>query len=280
MASGSSGPDADGDFLVASQEHVLGTSPQSSDSDLDGFSDLEELARASSPVDAMQIPTTTVPTSVGMTAHGGEDGQIHVLAAVYSTLANPRQVNVTFGVQIDQRMFVLSNEFVASHGTYQITSGASGQSLVHLVDLALSPAMILAVGEMTIFAKVGVAGFGTVYSADTVRLSHVDGVVVLIGPPPRPTGSGQGGGVNPIPAGSIYTPLPHGGSGGSIPSTWSQGEICLQHSAPVGVNGPVVTQEVISANCVNGFEGYCPPGCVASVGSTYSTLDPLGLIGG
>ena len=39
-------------------------------------------------------------------------------------------------------------------------------------------------------------------------------------------------------------------------------------------------QEVVAAYCIEGWDGYCPPTCAASVGSTYSTLDPIGLIGG
>ena len=74
-------------------------------------------------------------------------------------------------------------------------------------------------------------------------------------------------------------PLPAGGSG-DIPSTWSEGAVCFQRSTPVAVNGAVVTQEVVSAACMEGWEGYCPPTCSASVGSTFSTVDPIGLIGG
>lgn len=275
-----SGPDPDGDLLIAAQEHVIGTSPTQADSDNDGFSDLEELARGSSPIEGLNVPTGTLPTSIGMSAHGGADGNIHVLAAVYSTLANPRELRVNFGVQIDRRMVTLSHEWVAAHSTLQVTTAANGQSLIHLVDLALDPAMILGVGHMTIFSTVGVAGSGAVQCADTVQLLGVDGVVVMIGPPPRPISNMQGGGTGPTLPGGIYTPLPHGGAGGDIPASWSQGEVCFQRSSPVAVNGPLVTQEVVSANCVNGFEGFCPPSCTASVGSTYATVDPVTLVGG
>ncbi len=275
-----SGPDPDGDLLISAQEQVLGTSPTLADSDHDGFSDLEELARGSSPLDALHVPTGTVSTSVGMSAHGGADGNIHVITAVYSTLANPRQLRVNFGVQVDRGLVMLSNDWVAAHSTLQVTTGADGQSLVHLVDLAFDPAMILAIGHMTVFSTVGVAGSVMVQSADTVQLLGVDGMVVLIGPPPRPIAQMQGGGTGPTLAGGIYTPLPHGGAGGDIPSSWSQGEVCFQRSSPVAVNGPLVTQEIVSANCVNGFEGFCPPSCSGSVGSTYATVDPVTLIGG
>jgi len=279
-ASTGSGPDPDGDLLISAQEQVLGTSAMLADSDFDGFSDLEELARGSSPISSSSVPTGTVPTSVGMSAHGGADGYIHVLAAVYSTLANPRQLRVNFGLQVDRGVVMLSHEYVAANSTLQVTTGADGQSLVHLVDLAFDPASILATGHMTVFSTVGVAGSVAVQSADTVQLLGVDGVVVLVGPPPRPIVNLNGGPSGPALLGSIYTPLPHGGLGGDIPASWSPGEVCFQRSSAVAVNGALVTQEIISASCVNGFEGFCPPSCVSSVGSTYATVDPLVLIGG
>jgi hypothetical protein len=198
---------------------------------------------------------------------------------VYSTIANPRQVQLGFGVQIDQRIVTLSNTWVASNSSTQITTGAGGQSLVQLLDIRLEPAMILAAGQLTFYATATVPGAGTILSADTVRLLNIDGIVVLVMPPPRPENSQVPGAAPSLPGGSIYVPLPAGGSG-DIPSTWSEGAVCFQRSTPVAVNGPVVTQEVVSAACIEGWEGYCPPTCSSSIGSTYSTVDPIGLIGG
>jgi hypothetical protein len=47
-----------------------------------------------------------------------------------------------------------------------------------------------------------------------------------------------------------------------------------------GVNGPVVEQEVSSAECTDGWASYCGSDCAASAGSTVTMLDPLALIGG
>jgi hypothetical protein len=46
------------------------------------------------------------------------------------------------------------------------------------------------------------------------------------------------------------------------------------------VNGAIITNEIVSADCMNGWDGFCPPSCTSTVGSTYETVDPLGLIGG
>lgn len=269
--------DTDGDLLSDAQEQVLGTNASVADSDHDGFSDLEELARGSSPLFANHVPSSTTPVHVGMTAHTNGDGQVHVMIAMHSTVQNPRQIQLTFGAQIDQRVFTMSPSWLATHSTLQVGSG-SAQSLLTLIDVPFGIAPILAAGHMTFFAAVSLGAGGTTISADTVRLQNVDGVVALVTSPPRPMPS-PGGGPTPMSPGSIYIPLPANGPG-SIPSSWSAGSVCYQRSSPVAVNGAVVTQEIVSASCFEGFDGYCPPSCASSVGQTYQTVDPIGLIGG
>jgi hypothetical protein len=93
-------------------------------------------------------------------------------------------------------------------------------------------------------------------------------------------------------SGSIYVPLlpspdgsGNGGNGsgsgsGGAPVSWEPGEVCFQRSSTVGVDGAGTTNEVITAECVSGWDGFCPPGCSSTVGSTFRTVDPLALIGG
>lgn len=267
-----SGPDFDGDFLSDEQEQVLGTNPFVVDTDGDGFGDLEELARGSSPLLASSVPTNTQPVHVGMSAHPGIDGKIHIVVAVHSTVPNPRAIQLTFGAQIENRMFTFSTAWVAANSTMQVTTGVGANSLITLMDIPFQPSGILAAGHLTFFATVGLPGTG-VLSADTARLVNVDGMVALLARPPQTAGHPT------VLPGSIFIPLPEGGSG-NMPSTWSEGSVCYQRAAPVAVNGAVVTQEVVAAGCMEGFEGYCPGSCASSVGSTYSTVDPIGLIGG
>jgi hypothetical protein len=77
---------------------------------------------------------------------------------------------------------------------------------------------------------------------------------------------------------TIYMPLPL--SEGDNPVNWVPGEICVQQSSPVGSAGAVLTQEVTSAECQDGWEAACPPSCASSVGTTFTTIDPAVLIGG
>jgi hypothetical protein len=271
--------DPDHDFLCTVQERILGTSPTIADTDQDGYDDLEELARGSSPLSYHDVPTPREPVHLGLTAHGGDDG-LHILVAVHSADMNLRDTILDFGVQSGRQMMTVPSTWLASRSTSQLTTDGNGTGLIQLIDVMLDPALVHAMGQLTFYATASIAGSGTVSSADAVRFLSIDGFVVLAMAPPRPIPHPPGQQV-PGP-GSIYVPLPTGGTGGGggAPSSWSAGEICFQRTSPVAVNGPVVTSEVVSAECMNGWEGYCPPTCTASVGSTFATVDPVGLIGG
>lgn len=275
LAAQAANEDPDGDFLSTDQEQVLRTAADAADTDHDGYSDLEELARNSSPLDALSIPGGTQPIAIGMTAHGGSDGRIHILVAVHSTLANPRTMQLRFGVQIDQRTILFSNAWVGSNSSLRMTTSAGGTGILQLLDVALLPGPLLAAGHLTFFATATAPGLAPVVSADTVRLENVDGILVLL-VDPRPPDAQHGSTLSP---GSIYVPLPTGGSGG-IPASWVEGSVCFQRSSSVAVNGAVVIREIVAAGCTEGWEGSCPPTCAASVGSTYSTVDPIALLGG
>lgn len=270
------GNDADGDLLCDEQERVLGTSPTRFDSDYDGYSDLEELARGSSLILADDMPASSGPVHVGMSAHGGLDGQVHVVVGVYSSDLTLRDTSLELGYQVGRRMQPLRNDWVALNSTLQVTTSNDGLGLLSLLDLGIDPALIHALGQVSLYATGSVIGSGAVQSAASVRLLSIDGVIVLQMLSPRLVEAQS----HPAPStkGTIYVPLPVGG--GSLPSSWSAGEVCFQRASPVAVGGATITQEVVSADCLNGWDGYCPPTCTASVGSTYTTVDPVALIGG
>ena len=80
----------------------------------------------------------------------------------------------------------------------------------------------------------------------------------------------QGGGV-------IYRPL---AGDGSIPATWSSGQICHQKTTAVGMNGASVVHEVDEAGCQD-FDTYCSPGdCASTAGQPVERPDPGILLGG
>jgi hypothetical protein len=284
-------PDVDGDGLVYAQEHVIGTSPTSPDTDHDGFSDLEEIARHSSPNSATSRPDPDRRLAIGMVAHAQSDG-VHVLVSVFMSDMNLRSKQLQIGLYGHNQMITLSNNYLEGHSRLSFHPSTVTSGCVALIDLTLDPNIVHAAGHLTVWAKGALPGTpqGVVTTADALHLVSIAGIVLWAMPVERLSDSKKPGDGT---TSSIYMPLipaPSGGGsggngsgsggGGGVPATWEPGEVCFQHSTPVGTDGAAVVNEVIGADCVGGWDGFCPPSCAASVGSTYRTVDPLVLIGG
>jgi hypothetical protein len=280
-------PDVDGDGLVYAQEHVLGTSPTNSDSDHDGFSDLEEIARHSSPISALSRPDPNKRLGVGMVAHAQSDG-VHVLVSVFMSDMNLRAKQLEIGLYGHNQILPLSNSYLAQHATLTYHAASLASGCVALIDVVLDPNIVHAAGHLTVWARAGIPGASAATSAASVHLLSIAGIIVWAMPVLRPGAPDQKDGSSD----SVYVPLipaPSGGGsggngsgsgGGGVPATWEPGQVCFQHSSTVGTDGASVLNEVTSAGCVAGWDGFCPPSCASSVGSTYRTVDPLVLIGG
>lgn len=271
--------DTDGDGLVDRQEAILGTSSTRADTDRDGFSDLEELARKTSPLHAQWRPMTD-RMSVGMTAHGAE-GRVQLLLAVYCRIAELSKLRITFGVQVGGRVVNLSDSRIFTQSDMVVMPAKDPRSMVAVLDVPIAAPWLLHVHEATFFATV--AGHSSVAtSADTAEFRYMDGMILLVQDNPTFTLNSSAGHA-PANGGSssIFKPLPLD-DGEDVPSNWTEDEICSQRSSPVGVSsgGAVVTQEVVAAECEEGWDSSCPPSCSSSVGSTHTTIDPLILIGG
>jgi len=270
------GLDTDGDRLVDKQERVLGTLASVTDTDHDGFTDAEELSRNSSPLLFEQRPASN-SLSTGLTAHAQRDG-LHAVAAVYIPGGNYRDVDIHIGMLVGRNLCILRQEIVASRSFVTFSSAQDPNALVALVDFSFDRSWVSATGHFVLFATVGWRGTGVIAAADAIDLFDIAGTAVLAMPDPfhEPvydmTNSSTTG-----PA-TIYKPLTSGGS--DVPAGWVSGEICFQSSQPVGISGALVTHEVVAAACESGWDGACPPSCESSVGSTYTSVDPLVLIGG
>jgi len=281
-------PDVDGDGLVYAQEHVLGTAPTVADTDHDGFSDLEEIARHTSPISANSRPDPLKRMGIGMAAHAQSDG-VHVLISVFMSDMNLRDKHLEIGLFGHNQMIALSNTYLSQHATltYHAASVASG--CVALIDMILDPSMVHGAGHLTVWARGGVPGASASTSGASLHLLSIAGVIVWAMPVLRASSNDQ---TKDATGDSVYVPLipapSGGGSGGNgsgsgtggVPATWEPGQVCFQHSATVGADGGAIVNEVVSAACVAGWDGFCPPSCSSSVGSTYRTVDPLYLIGG
>jgi hypothetical protein len=270
--------DSDGDGLADRQESILSTSSIRADTDRDGFSDLEELARKTSPLFDEWRPTVE-RLSVGMTAHGA-GGKLHIVLAVYCRIAEFDGLRMTIGAQVGGRLLDLSSSRLVTSSDMHVMPAKDPRSMIATLDIPVAPYWIRRAGEATFYVTVAGHGSTVVTAADTAELRYMDGVITLVQDDPTfslNSTSGHlaasGGG------GSVFRPLLLDEEE-ELPSSWSEDEICAQRSAPVGVSGAVVTQEVISAECQEGWDASCPPSCSSSVGSTHTTIDPVILIGG
>ena len=271
--------DPDQDGLVNAQESVLGTNRFQADTDADGFSDLEELARKTSPLFPESVPTNN-DISVGITCRGGED-ELHALIALYLPDGKLRDKRFRVGLLIAGRTIALSERYLLQNGTLAMYPAADPNARIATLDLPLTPSFVRSFGHMTVFATLGDAPFGVAQAADSMHLLAFGQQIVLelqnpmiLGTACLTGGGQQSGSIGGV--GSIYVPLP---MGGGVPD-WTPGQVCVQQTSLIGVAGAKVTQEVTSAECQTGWDGYCPSSCASSVGNTYTTIDPVALIGG
>ncbi|MCB9914929.1 MAG: hypothetical protein H6828_07235 [Planctomycetes bacterium] len=279
LASGPHLVDADGDGLTDEQERVMGSSPFFADTDGDGFSDAEELARHSRPMDAKSTPLPAA-TDIGMTARG-ENGELRTVVAIYLADGNLASRTMQLGVVAAGRVVQLPpSSYLGASTIVQVPTAAPG-GVVVLVDAPLDQRMVRSIGELSVFSTLVDLGPSVVVGAAAADLQVRDGVEVLMQEPRLLVSASTTAAALPMSGPghtSLYNPIPPGG-GGDIPATWTPGEICYQLTVPVAVSNGVVTHEVVGADCLEGWDASCRADCSASVGDTFRTFDPLGLVG-
>lgn len=280
--------DSDGDGLVDRLERRMFTASDNADSDGDGFSDLEELARQTSPL-VPEALSARGRLRVGMAVF--EDANtLQVTLAVYLPDMNLRNKDLRVGFASGSRFVELSRPDLLSMATIEFAPAYAQTALIALIRIPIAASVVQNVGELNVYATVGNYGTGVVAGASAIRLAWMDGVPVWCMPDPTfvpPSSGGNGGSNSMLPdpgsgqgaanSGTIFVPLL---APVDLPSTWTAGEICYQRSTPVGYAGALITQEVTRAECVANWDAYCAPSCSQSVGSTYDEVDPLALLGG
>lgn len=261
-------PDADGDGVLDSQEVILGTSPDSADTDGDGFNDLEELARRSNPLDGLSLPGPE-PLGVGMFAETRND-KVALSTALFVQAGNIEGLNFDIGLVIDGVPVVLTTAtYGSSTKAFLYQSDHNPANRIIVLEMQLPAALVTSMGRLELFARLIDNGvLGRPPAVDVTELADFSGVVMRIenAPPGMPTDGGI-----------IYRPL---SGDGSIPTTWSAGQICWQRTTPVGMNGANVVYEVDQADCQD-MDTYCSSSdCSASVGQPLERPDPGALLGG
>ncbi len=271
--------DADSDGLPDLLEEVLWLDPDQADSDGDGWSDSEELARASDPKDRQSRPKGDDPIGVGVEGYS-TNGSVHVVLAIY------QRGGLGSDHLFDLVATAMGREFRLRPRTYlpfthvEVVSGKVSPDTVHLLDIRLP-------GDL--FERCGAISFAVIGAhADSNVVTHADALnVTMSGGTPYSVGLTTGGqyaqgGGSPASAptkadpSTLFAPLapreiPYSGSG--------TGKICVQKNRIVGAGGGALVLEVTAGSCEDG-DGVCATNCRASAGSTNAVVDPLTLIGG
>lgn len=271
---GSDPTDVDADGIPNWQEHVLGTSQFLADSDGDGYCDPLELAFGTDPLSVASIPGAVGPGGfqVGLTARG-EAGQVRLFLALYSATGSFQHAVLRLGALGNGQVVSVPFQRLMREATLRDVELAGG-AVVRTIDVPFNPAFVHALGAATLFVAVGSHGSTSYHSAAKVDLHSVQQTVLLRRAPLAYTAQGplQGGG-------TLRQPIPTTGPG-SLPGGWVPGQICYQRSNVTGMVGAKVVHEIVSAQCLAGWDTFCPTDCSTSVGDTYETIDPATLIGG
>jgi hypothetical protein len=258
--------DQDGDGLPDAIEVLLGCRADRGDTDLDGFRDAEEIARGSRPNRADSVPLDDV-LSISMDAFQ-VGPEIHAVTAVYVPDGVLAGKKIAFGMAAGNRLLPVPLAWLAGGSPMHVAVAADGVGRIAVLDPIFDAQIVFARRGFSLYSTV--AQSGGYLGAAAVNLVPVEQRVfqqVITGSlATELVGLGVGG---------VYRPLtgdPQGGEPGL-------GEICAQTTVIVGVINGIVTQEVCSADCIDGWDTFCAPGCAATVGSQIKTIDPAALIG-
>lgn len=271
-ATAGSADDLDGDGLPNALELRLGTDVNLVDSDGDGVSDTEEVARHSDPTDAFSVPA---PGSVSIElvpylVHGNT----HLVTVIYAGDGNFQTKPYSMGARIGQTIRTAPLVYFTKNATFSSHIGKVSGSKVLVVDSPLDPTLIDRFPSISFYALIQTNGKKV--DAGVTDLASIDGVVVEY------TQNGviaaALGRSSPAIATSQYGPV-------SIDSEaplmeWTPGQICGQVTAVAATMGPVIVEEVVAAGCEDGWDSFCDPGCSATVGDTVERIDPVALING
>jgi hypothetical protein len=265
--------DSDGDGLCDGIELVLGTCVDRADSDQDTFSDLEEVARGSNPLRKGNVPTLD-GIAVSLDAFQQRE-KVHCITAIYLPDGDPHGKTLAFSKIAGPYLVPTSLSRMRGGHPIKVVPAKSGVGRIYVLDPVIPTLNVLHQGSFSLGATISYAG--SPVAADAANLAVAGGELfeqvilgVAAGTPEPVMNVGLG-------IGGVYRPIGSGNSGGG---SYVTGEICAQTTMVVGVVGAIVTQEVVDADCVPGWETSCAPGCASSVGSTLRTIDPAALVGG
>jgi hypothetical protein len=258
--------DADGDGIPDAQEEVLGTSPDRVDTDGDTFSDLEEVARQTDPLDLLHFPMADDP-KIGLTGRV-EGGALTSFSAAYVEGGALLDLHFQFGLVVGSLPVYFPVQAYLSATRVNSFPAANPLDQIVVIETLLPDSLVHNLGGLTICVKhMGDAVSGQQSAAALDLLSFSGTTVSILAAPPDIRGG----------EGLVFRPLC---LAEEVPPDWTPGQLCWQRTATVGVSGVQLIQEVEDAGCEQ-MDTYCSPSdCAATIGDTISITDPGSLIGG
>jgi hypothetical protein len=260
--------DLDFDGLPDQLENVLGTLVLRKDSDLDGWNDVEELARGSHPMRRGSVPEGS-GISISMDAY--RDGPyVHGVTAVYLPDGVVSDKSIEFVTAAGNELLTVPLNYLSGGNPTKVLPARDGVGRIIVLDPKVSADFVVGRNGLTLCGIVSDSGLRV--AADSLTLTVIQNQIyeqtakTPTGNPLEMVPSGLG-------VGGIYRPLIND------PGEPSPGEICAQTMVVVGVINGVVLQEVAEADCVSGWDAYCAPGCAQLVGTQVKTIDPAAVIG-
>jgi hypothetical protein len=181
----------------------------------------------------------------------------------------------TTGVRVGDQLVPIPLQTFRGGNIVCVLNGAVPGSKVLVVDPVVASSSVQQLGSMSFFATLSYQGQNV--AAGVLNLAAVDGeffehVITAFRDPATGANFTFGSGIK-----GVYKPITAGPGPQPIQST--PGQICAQTTVVVGVLGAVVTEEVIAAACVPGWDAHCSGGCDGTVGSTVKFIDPGALVG-
>jgi len=261
--------DRDGDGLDDALEAGQCSAVDLVDSDGDGWNDAEELARGSLATVHDSQPEAQAQ-SIGAAAYM-RGGRLHVALALYVQSGSLRGVDLDVGIRALDRMVPLAPAKYSPLAVLTSVPTRNPGELLLVLDIVVPNTPLLRSGAMSVYATMSLRD--VVKAAAAVNLVMLGDTPAALIRPAQWSPAAQ----ELLGPGLMHRPL----GGTQAPIGWSSGEVCFQQLASVGAHGAVVTQEVTTASCMNGWDAYCDGGsCASSVGTTVDLVDPAALIGG
>lgn len=264
--------DFDTDGLIYQQEYLLGTDDDTADTDIDGYSDLEEIARGSDPLEPGSVPSDQDYSS-SVFAYS-QAGFLHFQAAVYVKNADTNGLRLEAGFVGKQgQSFVFGPDVIAT-ASFNSKRATNAADLLIMMNLPIPESFITKLGQLNLFVRLvetgstpgSTTGAG---SASTMTVVASAGTMMQVQFAPVSVNEGDG---------VIYRPLT--GPNDPAPSTAATGQVCWQNTFPVATNGNLIQFQILSASCQD-FDAFCDAtACSASAGDSVDLVDPSSLLGG